>query len=182
MRRLTPALVLAFATPVFADPPAARQASVTTGSDDDNKVVPATDARRTPSYHGVTPGQDGPPPPSSKFPRGKSGPRLTWVGFNLRAGVPTVFVQLSAPVAWSLAADKGQLVYSLVGATVPLANNRRPLQVQEFGTAVKTVTARQRGRDVEVTIELSGPVAHVERIESAAGGMKFLVIELRPPT
>lgn len=182
MRRLTSALVLAFATPVFADPPAVKQTAAVTESDEDDDDAKVAPGRQRPVYHGVTPGQDRPPPPAPKGPPDKGFPRVTWVGFNVRAGVPTVFVQLSRPVAWSVAEEKGQLVYTLVGADVPLANNRRPLQVQEFGTAVKTVSARKRGRDVEVVISIGARVSHVERIENATGGMKFLVVELRPPT
>jgi hypothetical protein len=130
------------------------------------------------SYHGVAPGSDTLPPRAPKLP--VKGPvRMTFPGFQIRDGVPTVFFQLTGPVAWSVSAAHDKLVYTLTSTTVPLTNNRRPLNVSEFKTAVKAVEAKQHGRDVEVTIRLNKKVTHKERTETAAGGYKFLVIELQ---
>jgi hypothetical protein len=103
---------------------------------------------------------------------------MTFPGFQVRAGVPTVFFQLTGPVAWSVHEGSDKLVYTLTQTSVPLANNRRPLDVSGFGTPVKAVEAKQHGRDVEVTIRTTKRVAHKEHTESSAGGYKFLVIEL----
>ena len=119
-------------------------------------------------------------PPRAKPNRTPKGgaARLTWIGFQQREGVPTVFVQLDKPVAWSLDQSDGKLIYTLVGATVPIPNNRRKLDAKEFGTTVQTVEARRKGRDVEVIISVKGKVAHFEKNEDGAGGYKFLVIGL----
>ena len=63
---------------------------------------------------------------------------------------------------------------------VPLRNNRRPLEVAAFDTAVKEVSTQAKGKDVKVTIKTKGTErpAHHERVEDAAGGFRMLVIEL----
>jgi hypothetical protein len=129
------------------------------------------------AYRGVRPGAPHLPPQAPHAaPKGPA--QLAWVGFEVRAGVPTVFLELTRPAAWKIVEGQGQLVVHLRSVTVPLTNNRRPLLVQEFGTAVREVVARPRGRDVDVIIRLTHEVAHRERLEPAAGGFQLLVIEL----
>jgi hypothetical protein len=131
------------------------------------------------TYHGVAPGEEHLPPRPPRLPA-KGPTKITWPGFRVQGGVPQVFLELTGPVVWSVAESEGKLVYTLLQTTIPLANNRRPLRVEAFKTAVRDVEARQRGRDVEITIRLKGRVSHKERTEQAAGGYKFLVIELFP--
>lgn len=129
------------------------------------------------AYRGVRPGAPN-LPPSGPHPAPKGPAQLAWVGFEVRVGVPTVFLELTRPVTWKVVEGDGRLVVHLRSVTVPLTNNRRPLLVQEFGTAVREVVARPRGRDVEVVIRLTHEVAHREHLEPAAGGFQLLVIEL----
>lgn len=141
---------------------------------------PAQDAPASPpleAYRGVRPGASN-LPPQAALPAPKGPAQLVWVGFEVRVGVPTVFLELTRPVTWKVVESDGRLVVHLRSVTVPLTNNRRPLLVQEFGTAVREVVARPRGRDVEVTIRLTHEVAHREHLETAAGGYQLLVIEL----
>jgi hypothetical protein len=105
---------------------------------------------------------------------------MTWIGFQVRGKVPTIFVQLSKPVAWSVAESDKQLVYSLVGATITQRNNTRPLDVRNFGAAAERVEARRKGRDVEVVVQLKKKSGHKEHHEQGPGGYKLLVIELDP--
>ncbi len=187
MRRHRLVLLLCSATPWFvttahAEPPAANAPEGATvspalnGTDDD--TAPKQQGAPAPGpYKGVVPGGDQLPPHPPRLP--VKGPvRVTWPGFQVRDGVPTVFLQLTGPVEWTVAEAPDKLVYTLRAATIPLANNRRPLRVAEFQTAVKEVEAKRRGRDVELTIRVRQKVAHHERTEGGAGGFKFLVIEL----
>jgi hypothetical protein len=131
------------------------------------------------SYQGVTPGAPNLPPRAPRLPV-KGPARMTWPGFQVRDGVPTVFLELTSQVEWSVAEEPGKLVYTLKDTTVHLRNNQRPLKVTEFGTPVKQVDAKPKGRDVKVTIALKHRMGHKERTEEAAGGYKLLLVELQP--
>jgi hypothetical protein len=132
-------------------------------------------------YQGVAPGAQGLPPHPPPLPIKEGPQRLTWSGFQVRDGVPTVFVEVTAAPDYKIEAHKGALVVTLKNTVVPLKNNRRPLRVQAFDTAVTSVEARPKGRDTQVVISLKGPVpAHRERVEAAAGGFQLLLIELPP--
>jgi len=129
-------------------------------------------------YQGVAIGSDNLPPRAPK--PGKSGAqRLTWSGFQLKDGVPTVFLETTGTPAYTIS-DKGStLIVRLSNTSVHLKNNRRPLKLDAFETTVRSVAAHSRGRDVEVQIETRGPgQPHRERVEPAAGGYQMLVIEL----
>lgn len=141
------------------------------------ETAPATEG-----YKGVAPGAQALPPHPPKLPL-KAGPqRLTWSGFQVKNGVPTVFVELTAPPDYKIDEQKGALVVTLKNTVVPLKNNRRPLRVGAFDTAVTSVEAHEKGHDTEVVISLKsgGMPAHRERVEAAAGGFQMLVIELPP--
>lgn len=131
------------------------------------------------SYGGVIPGGANLPPHPPK-PSAKGPARMTWPGFQVLGAVPTVFLELTAPVEWSVEEGDGKLVYTLKNTTVPLRNNTRPLRVGEFKTAVNSIDARPSGRDVRVTISLKSKVAHKESTQDAAGGFKMLVVGLTP--
>lgn len=163
-----------------APPPAAAPAA-DPAPDGDGAPGPA----RSGHYGGVDLGADhGPPHPSRGGRGGES--QLTWIGFRVDQGVPSVFAELTRPVVWSLDEAAGTLVYTLQQTAIPLANNRRPLDVSQFGTAVQSVVASREGHDVKLVIrfapaEAGGKPAHRERNQDAPGGLKFLVIELPPP-
>jgi hypothetical protein len=134
------------------------------------KLGPAT-------YKGVAPGAPNLPPRAPKLP--VAGPaRMTWPGFQVKDGTPTVFLELTSPVEWSLAEKPGRFVYTLKNTTVPVRNNRRALDVSAFHGPVRAIDARPHGKDVEVIISLHGKPGHREHVEEAAGGFKLLVIEL----
>jgi hypothetical protein len=131
-------------------------------------------------YKGVAPGAQGLPPHPPHLPL-KGGPqRVTWAGFQVKDGVPTVFVELTAPPDYHIAEQKGGVVVTLKNTVVPLKNNRRPLRVGAFDTAITDVETRQVGRDTQVIIRSKGELApaHREHVEAAAGGFQLLVIEL----
>jgi len=153
-----------------ADPPASKEPDAMEADPRAHPVVPTT-------YQGVSPGAPNLPPRAPRLPvKGKQ--RLTWPGFQVVNGVPTVFMQLTGPVEWAVSERPGQIVYTLKQTTIHLRNNQRPLRVGEFDTAVKEVDARRSGSDVRVTINVKAKVGHRERTEDAAGGFKLLIVEL----
>ena len=131
-------------------------------------------------YKGVAPGATALPPHPPKLPVKKGPQRMTWPGFQLKDGVPTVFLEVTAPPDYAVQDGPGELTVTLKNTTVPLRNNRRPLDVTGFQTSVKSVSAVAKGRDVRVTIKTTGTERpqHKERVEQAAGGFSLLVIEL----
>ncbi len=122
------------------------------------------------------------PPRAPHLPITRGPQRLTWSGFQVKDGVPTVFVQLTAAPDYTVADERGRVTVRLKNTTVPLRNNLRALDVGEFGTQVQSVVSKKAGSDTLVTIQTRDAAApsHRERVEPAAGGFQLLVIELPP--
>jgi hypothetical protein len=196
MRRLLLALCI-FAAPVAAQAQA--------GQADDSETPPATTTTRPPEpgakavekgdpnlslsgdkpvdnkYQGVAPGGQALPPRAPKLPLRKGPQRMTWSGFQVVNGVPTVFLEVTGEPQYSVEDEPGALTITLKNTVVPLKNNRRALDVNAFETAVQAVEAAPKGHDVRVTIKTKGttkPVHH-EHVQEAAGGFRLLVIELQ---
>ena len=129
-------------------------------------------------YAGVTIGGKGLPPKAPRLPLKDGIQRLTWPGFQVRDGVPTVFLQTTAPAQYTVETSPGAVVVTLRRTTIKLRNNQRPLKVAEFGTDVTEVSAKPRGKDVVVTIKRKGEGSHRERVETSEGGYSLLVVEL----
>ncbi len=132
------------------------------------------------NYRGVTPGGSNLPPHPPKLPVRTGPQKMTWPGFQLRDGVPTVFLELTGTPNYRVVESPGHLTIVLPNTEVPVRNNRRPLNVAYFNTSVKTVATASRGKAVHVTISTSEKSAptHRERVEEAAGGFHMLIIEL----
>ncbi len=132
------------------------------------------------AYKGVAPGAQALPPHPPRLPLRKGPQRMTWPGFQVRDGVPTVFLEVTAMPEYHVADAPGEVTVTLKNTIVPLRNNRRALDVSGFATPVKEVATQARGRDVRVTIRTKGGERpqHHERVEDAAGGFRLLVIEL----
>jgi hypothetical protein len=131
-------------------------------------------------YKGVAPGAPALPPHPPHLPVKKGPQRMTWPGFQVKDGVPTVFLEVTALPEYHVEEAPGAVTVTLKNTTVPLRNNRRPLDVSGFKTAVQSVEAQAKGHDVRVTIKTKGAEKpqHKERVEDAAGGFHMLVIEL----
>jgi hypothetical protein len=132
------------------------------------------------SYKGVAPGAHALPPHPPRLPV-KSGPqRMTWPGFQVKDGVPTVFLEVTAAPEYHITAAPGEVIITLMNTIVPLRNNRRSLDVTAFDTSVKEVVTQPKGKEVRVIIKTKGAdrPPHHERVEDAAGGFRMLVIEL----
>lgn len=153
--------------------------------EDDEPVIeeptPTVQINPEGSYQGVAPGAGNLPPKAPKLPI-KHGPqRLTWSGFQVKDGTPTIFLQLTAVPSYHVDAARGRLVVTLKNTRIPVKNNRRPLRVEAFGTDVVRIEPQPHGRDARVVIHVKGDAAapvHKERIEAGEGGFQFLVIEL----
>jgi hypothetical protein len=130
-------------------------------------------------YHGVAPGKDALPPHPPKLPIKKGPQRLTWSGFQMKDGTPTVFLQTTGVPDYQVSESKGALVVTLRNTKIHLRNNRRPLRLEAWDTNVTKVEAQANGHDTRVTIHMKGAAAHKEHVEPAAGGFQFLVISLK---
>jgi hypothetical protein len=129
------------------------------------------------NYAGVSLGGQGLPPHPPKLPL-KGQQRMTWPGFQIRDGVPTVFLQTTGAPNYAVADTAGAIRGTLRGTKIQLRNNQRPLKVAEFGTPITEVSAKPHGKDVVVTIKHKGTAAHREHVEPGAGGFQMLVVEL----
>jgi hypothetical protein len=131
-------------------------------------------------YKGVAPGAPALPPHPPRLPVKKGPQRMTWPGFQVKDGVPTVFLEVTAVPDYHVEEAAGAVTVTLKNTTVPLRNNRRPLDVTAFATAVQSVAVAPKGHDVVVTIKTKGGERpeHRERVEDAAGGFHLLVVEL----
>ncbi len=181
MRRLALALLLCsglafhLVTSARADDSAKTKSQGTLRLDDSAPTPSPADG-----YKGVALGGQALPPHPPHLPL-KGGPqRVTWSGFQVKDGVPTVFVELTAPPDYTIVDQKGAVVVTLKNTVVPLKNNRRPLRVGAFDTSVTDVETEQKGHDTRVVIHTKGDGApsHRERVEAAAGGFQLLVIEI----
>jgi hypothetical protein len=132
------------------------------------------------SYKGVAPGAAALPPRAPKLPLKRGPQRMTWPGFQIKEGVPTVFLEVTSAPDYRVAETPGAVTVTLKNTIVPLRNNRRALDVTAFDSPVKQVETRSSGHDVRVTIKTKGGARpqHRERVEDAAGGFRMLVIEL----
>jgi hypothetical protein len=132
------------------------------------------------TYKGVAPGAQALPPHPPKLPVKRGPQRMTWSGFVVKDGVPTVFLELTSAPEYRVDDAPGEVVVTLKNTVVPLRNNRRALDVGAFDTRVKEVSTQSKGKDVRVTIKTKGGErpSHHERVEDAAGGFRMLVIEL----
>lgn len=132
------------------------------------------------TYKGVAPGAQALPPHPPRLPLKKGPQRMTWSGFQVKEGVPTVFLEVTAAPEYHVDDAPGEVVVTLKNTVVPLRNNRRALDVRGFDTSVKEVATASKGHDVKVTIKTKGGdrPPHHERVEDAAGGFRMLVIEL----
>ena len=134
-------------------------------------------------YDGVVPGPTGrnplPSPP-------KSGPHLVWTGFQMTATGSRVFLQTTQSVQFDI--DEGAVKKSgkstvgvlLRGCRIFMANNRRKIDTRFFATPVSGVSARQRGRDVEVKVALREQANAVPHSEPGPDGTQFVVLDFPP--
>lgn len=120
-------------------------------------------------------------------------PEVTFTGYqSLPGGRGVVFVELSEQVPVEVSRSGQVIQYRLVGATVPLKNNRNPLLLRDFDSSAlsavlvadKPVTRRHAAKSsppsVRLVVTLRGNVAPSYRMVSRGKGAA-LEVELPAP-
>jgi hypothetical protein len=132
-------------------------------------------------YDGVVPGPAG-KNPLPAAPAG--GTYLVWTGFQMTSNGSQVFLQTTRPVeADSREAGKSShptLAVLLRDCRIHMANNRRKIDTRYFATPVSAISAKQKGRDVEVRISLRERVASTPHNQPGPDGTEFLVLDFPP--
>ena len=154
-----------------------------------DRIVPGDQGAGAPAgeaggkYGGVTPGSNvsNPLPQSPQNP-----PHLIWTGFQPTATGSRVFFQTTVPVEFEVKEGRlskgghSTLTVRLRGCRINLANNRRKLYTRAFPTPVQSVSAKQRGKDVELLITLREPASSTPGTEAGPNGTRFLVFDFPP--
>lgn len=103
-------------------------------------------------YGGVQPGQAKKPEPTKKPRRPPPKGTLSWIGFETKDGGSEVFFQSAAPFQVSQRVSQGAVVITLSGLTRLGHNTWRPIDTRFFDTPIAGITARKKGRTVEVRV------------------------------
>jgi len=134
-------------------------------------------------YDGVSPGATGRNPlPAAP----KGGPYLVWTGFQMTATGSRVFLQTTQQVPFDLnegaakKSGKSTMAVLLRGCRIFMANNRRKIDTRFFATPISGLSARQRGRDVEVRVALRERAEAVPHSETGPDGTQFVVLDFPP--
>ncbi len=130
-------------------------------------------------YQGVVLGADHLPPRAPKLPIKSGPPRIVWTGFQIKEGVPTLFIELTGQVPYRVTDTPQGLAVHLDGAKAPLRNNLRPLRAGFFETAITDVEAKQQGKALVLHVKRRGKgvLTHRERWQEAPGGYQLLLVE-----
>jgi hypothetical protein len=135
MRRALFLLTVLLASPAFADEPKGQSGQNAEGE-----------------YGGVQPGQPKKQEPNKKPKKPPAKGTLSWIGFETKDGGSDVFFQSVAPFELSQHVESGVLVVNLSGLTKLGHNTWRPIDTRFFETSVSRVTAKKKGKGIEVRI------------------------------
>lgn len=92
-----------------------------------------------------------------------------------------VFLQTTQTVTFERGKwSKSAMTFLLKGCRIHMANNRRKIDTRFFATPVTSVSAKQKGRDVEIRIALREPVSAEPRTQTGAEGTQFVVLDFPP--
>lgn len=103
-------------------------------------------------YGGVQPGQPKKAEPGKKAKKPPPKGTLSWIGFEAKDGSSDVFLQSPAPFEVSQRVENGTLVVTLTGVTRLGQNVWRPIDTRFFASPVSRVTAKKKGKGIEVRI------------------------------
>ena len=116
-------------------------------------------------YGGVQPGQGKKPEPKkAKKPPPKG--TLSWIGFETKNGGSDVFFQSVAAFDVNQRVDGGAVVVTLSGLSKLGHNTWRPIDTRFFDTPIARVSAKKKGKGIEVRI------AFKNAKEAAQGSLK----------
>lgn len=102
-------------------------------------------------YGGVQPGEVKKPEAGKKRKAPRKG-TLSWIGFESKSGSSDVFFQSVAPFQVSQRVEGGAVVVKLTGLTRLGHNTWRPIDTRFFDTPISRITARKKGKAIEVRI------------------------------
>lgn len=103
-------------------------------------------------YGGVQPGQAKKPEAGKKAKKPPPKGTLSWIGFETKNGGADVFLQSVAPFEVSQRVDNGVLIISLTGVSRLGHNTWRPIDTRFFDTSLSRITAKKKGKGIEVRI------------------------------
>jgi hypothetical protein len=103
-------------------------------------------------YGGVQPGEAKKPEPSKKPKKPPPKGTLSWIGFETKDSSSDVFFQSVAAFEVSQRIDKGTLVVTLSGLSKLGHNTWRPIDTRFFDTPLSRITAKKKGKGIEVRI------------------------------
>ncbi|RYZ06496.1 MAG: hypothetical protein EOO73_16110 [Myxococcales bacterium] len=111
----------------------------------------------------------------------KGSAEVTFIGYQILPGNRgTVFVELTDPVAVEVSRNGQVIEYTLVGAAVPLKNNRNPLILRDFNSSAVTARLAAGKKSVRLVITLRGQVSPSHRMVRRGKSAAFEV-ELPAP-
>ena len=121
-------------------------------------------------YGGVEPGRK-PEKPRKRPAKGT----LSWIGFEPKNGGSEIFFQSVAPFEVSQRVDNGTLVVALSLSRLG-QNTWRPIDTRYFDTSLARVTAKKKGKGIEVRIAFKDPKSATQgslRTATEADGMYY---------
>jgi AMIN domain len=129
-------------------------------------------------YSGVQPGQ-AKKPESKKAKRPPPKGTLSWIGFESKDGGSEVFFQSVAPFEVSQKVENGSVVVTLSGLTKLGHNTWRPIDTRFFDTPIARVTAKKKGKGIEVRIAFKNAKEAAQgsvRTAAEADGMYYAYV------
>lgn len=106
---------------------------------------------------------------------------ITFSGYrSLPGGGGVVFVEMTDPVAVEVSRSGQVIEYKLVGASVPLKNNKNPLLLRDFSASAMTAVLVPDKKAVKLVITLRGAVSPSHRMVPRGKGAA-LEVELPSP-
>jgi hypothetical protein len=100
-----------------------------------------------------------------------TGPEITFMGYrSLPGGRGTLFVELSDTAVVEVSKSGHTVEYKLIGARVPLRNNRHPLLLRDFESSALVAVLVPGKKAVSLVITLRGAVPLSHRMQSRGKG------------
>jgi hypothetical protein len=109
---------------------------------------------------------------------------ITFSGYQSLSGDRgIVFVELTDPVAVEVSRNGQVIEYKLVGASVPLKNNKNPLLLRDFASSAMSAQLVPDKKSVRLVITLRGKVSPSHRMvaRGARGGARGAALEVELP-
>jgi hypothetical protein len=100
-----------------------------------------------------------------------AGPEITFVGYRvLPGGRGTLFVELSETAVIEVSKSGQSIEYKMMGARVPLKNNKHPLLLRDFESSALTAVLVPGKKAVSLLVTLRGPVSPTHRMLARGKG------------